>query len=167
MISISDYGADVGSYAITQGTLAGPTGYLSGTYTGANADITAKAVTITGMAATSRVYNSNDVAALTGGTVAGTVGGETLNFSGQSGQFNNKNVGTVKAVTVTGLALADGTLLASNYSVTQPVGLTADITAKAVTVAYTAANKTFDSTTSANVAGSSADIIGGDNIGFT
>ena len=123
--------ANVGSYAITQGTLAGPLGYLS-TYQGANSDITPKPVTITGMAATSRAYNGNDVAALTGGTVAGTEGGETLTFSGQTGQFNDKNVGIGKAVTVTGLALADGTGgtagLASNYSVTQPVGITADIT---------------------------------------
>ena len=80
------------------------------------------------MAAMSRAYNGSDVATLTGGTVAGTVGGETLNFSGQTGRFNDKNVGTGKAVTVAGLTLTDGTGLASNYSVTQPAGLTADIT---------------------------------------
>jgi len=95
------------------------------------------------------------------------VGGETLNFSGQSGQFDTKNVGTGKAVTVTGLILGDGSGAATNYSVTQPVGVTGNITAKALTASYTAANKVFDGGTSAAVTGSSADVIIGDGISFS
>ncbi|MDI1236880.1 MAG: filamentous hemagglutinin N-terminal domain-containing protein, partial [Polaromonas sp.] len=52
-------GANVGSYAITQGTLTGPTGYAALGYTGANAAITAKALTVTGMAATAKTYDGN------------------------------------------------------------------------------------------------------------
>jgi len=112
-----------------------------------SANITTKALTITGMAATSRVYDGTSVAALTGGTLSGLISGETLSFSGQSGAFADKNVGAAKAVTVSGTALADGTGLASNYSITNPTGLTASITAKALTVTATGTNKVYDGLT--------------------
>ncbi|MDI1236879.1 MAG: YDG domain-containing protein, partial [Polaromonas sp.] len=135
--------------------------------TSVTGDITPKAVTVTGMTAASKTYDGTTASTLNGGAVSGTVLGETVGFSGQSGQFNNKNVGSNKAVTVTGLALSNGTGLASNYSVTQPAGLAADITAKSLTAGYTAQNKVFDSGTSATVAGSSADIISGDAVSFS
>ncbi|MDI1271639.1 MAG: filamentous hemagglutinin N-terminal domain-containing protein, partial [Polaromonas sp.] len=147
-------GSNAGIYAITQGTLAGPTGYGALTYTGANAVITPKAVTLTGLAATSRDYDGTTTAALTGGTLSGMVLGQTLGFSGQSGQFNTEDAGNGKAVTVSGLALSDGTGLASNYSVAQPTGLTANITPKAVTVTgMSATSRTYDGTTATALTG--------------
>jgi hypothetical protein len=134
---------------------------------GVTGNITPKAVTITGMTAASKTYDATTAAVLNGGAVSGTVLGETLTFSGQSGQFNDKNVGTSKAVTVTGVALGNGTGLASNYSVTQPVGLTANVSAKSLTAGYTADNKVFDGSASATVAGSSADLISGDTVSFS
>ncbi len=56
-------------------------------------------------------------------------------------RFNDKNVGTDKAVGVTGLTLANGSGLASNYSVTQPTSLTASITPRALLVTATETNK--------------------------
>ena len=147
-------GSNAGSYAITQGTLAGPTGYAALGYTGANAVITPRALTLTGMAASSRDYDGTTNAALAGGALSGMVLGQTLGFSGQSGQFNTKDAGTGKAVTVTGLALSDGTGLASNYSIAQPTGLTANITPKAVTVTgMSASSRDYDGTTAAALAG--------------
>ncbi|MEO8838922.1 MAG: YDG domain-containing protein, partial [Herbaspirillum sp.] len=67
------------------------------------------------------------IASLSGGMLSGLVGAETLTFSGQTGAFIDKNVGSGKAVTVTGLMLTDGTGLASNYSVSNPTGLSANI----------------------------------------
>ncbi|MDI1271638.1 MAG: YDG domain-containing protein, partial [Polaromonas sp.] len=135
--------------------------------TGVTGNITPKVVTVSGMTAASKTYDGTTAATLSGGTLSGTVLGETLGFSGQSGQFNNKNVGNNKAVIVTGLTLSNGTGLAGNYSVSQPAGLTADITAKSLAAGYTAENKVFDSSTSATVAGSSPDIISGDAVSFS
>jgi filamentous hemagglutinin family protein len=103
------------------------------------------ALTVTGMTASNRAYDGTLAATLSGGTLSGLVGAETLNFSGQTGAFGDKNVGTGKAVTVTGLTLANGTNggLASNYSVTQPTGLTANITTKALTVTADAKTRIY------------------------
>ncbi|MDO8654113.1 MAG: YDG domain-containing protein [Undibacterium sp.] len=94
----------------------------------AAATIAAKALTISGMAAANKIYDGNTAATLNGGTLNGLIGAETLALTGQKGAFADKNVGTAKAVTVTGTALANGTGLAGNYSIANPTGLTADIT---------------------------------------
>ena len=110
--------------------------------------ITAKALTITGMAATSRVYNGDTVAALTGGTLDTGITGEALSFTGQTGAFADKNVGTGKTVTVTGTALGDGTGgLASNYSLIQPTVTAANITARALSISATGSNRVYDGLT--------------------
>ena len=76
------------------------------------ADISAKAITVADLSAASRDYNGSDVATLSGAAVTGLVGNETIAFTGQ---FDSKNVGTSKAVTVaTGNGSNGG--LASNYS---------------------------------------------------
>ena len=70
--------------------------------------------------------------------------------SAYTATFADKNVGTAKAVTVRGVALSGAD--AGNYTVAQPTGLTADITALDITGAFTADNKPFDGTTDATVA---------------
>lgn len=96
----------------------------------AAASIAAKPLTLSGMIAASKVYDGNTVATVSGGALSGLVGAETLAFAGQTGTFVDKNVGTGKAVTVTGIALADGTNggLAGNYRVSSPAGVVGDIT---------------------------------------
>ncbi len=114
-------------------TLAdGGNGGLAGNYTLAagqttTAHITPKALTVDGMTAANKVYDGTTAATLIGGALSGLVSAETLAFSGQSGAFADKNVGVGKAVTVSGITLADGTGLASNYRVSNPSGLAADI----------------------------------------
>jgi hypothetical protein len=92
--------------------------------------ITTKGLTIVGMAAASKVYDGNLVAILVGGSLDTGIAGEALTFTGQTGTFADWNVANGIAVTVTSTALGNDTGgLASNYSLTQPTGLTADITA--------------------------------------
>ena len=63
---------------------------------------------------------------------------------------NAANVGTAKAITITGITLTGSA--ATNYTVTQPTGLTANITAKALTITgLTANNKTYDGTATASL----------------
>src|SRR5207237_6242747 len=115
--------------------------------TGLTANITVKALTVTGITANNKVYDGNATATLNtaSATLVGVVGGDivTLNTAGATATFANKNVGTGKAVTVSGLTLS-GTS-AGNYTLTQPAGLTANITVKTITVTgISANNKVYD-----------------------
>jgi hypothetical protein len=114
--------------------------------------------------ASSKVYDGNDVAVLAGTTITGLVGDEAL---GLSAQFDNKNAASGKAVTLAGVNTA--TALASNYAVTQPTNLTADITAKAVTVAgLGASDKVYDGNTVATVGGGTiSGMVAGEALGLS
>ena len=89
--------------------------------------------------------------------------------SGGSGVFGDKNVGTAKAVTVSGVSLGDGTGLASNYTVTNPTTVTGSITQKALTITgMTAADKTYDGTTKATLTGGAlSGLVGLETLGVT
>ena len=91
--------------------------------------ITTKALTVTGMSAVHKTYDGTTVARLTGGLIDTGIAGEALTITGQTGIFANKNAADGIAVTVTNTTLISGTGMASNYSVIQPSGLTANITA--------------------------------------
>src|SRR4029079_16711482 len=83
----------------------------------------------------------------------------SINSSGYSASFNNKNVGTGKAVTVSGVAL--GGADAGNYTVSQPAGLTANISAKNLTISGASANnKPYDGNATASVDFSGASLVG-------
>ncbi|MFT7266081.1 MAG: hypothetical protein ACI9A2_004170, partial [Halioglobus sp.] len=104
--------------------------------------ITKKALTASGISANNKVNDSTPTATLSGAAAllsaeapgsGSTSDGraytsDTVNLIGTgSGLFANAIVGNAKAVTVSGFSL--GGLDAANYSVVQPTGLTADITA--------------------------------------
>ncbi|MED5596975.1 YDG domain-containing protein [Janthinobacterium sp. P210006] len=131
--------------------------------TGLTASITPKALTVTGQVAGNKVYDGNAVAQLTGGSLSGLVGGETLGIGGQTAAFSDKNAGSAKAVTVSGTTLLDGSGSASNYTVSNPTGLTASITPKALTVTgQVAGNKVYDGNAVAQLIGGSLSGLVGD-----
>ena len=140
-------GADAGNYT------------LASTTSSSVADITPKALTVTGQVAGNKVYDGNAVAQLTGGSLSGLVGDETLGIGGQTAAFSDKNAGSAKAVTVSGTTLLDGSGSASNYTVSNPTGLTASITPASIRAiaGIVAANKVYDGSTAAslNLAGAS------------
>ena len=119
-------GADVGNYSITN-------------HSTITADVAVKTLTATASAA-NKVYDGNTTATATL-TFTGLVGSETLGQTVGS-TFNNKNVGTGKTVTITpSYTGAD----VGNYSVTDHATVTANITAKALSVSgITASDKTYD-----------------------
>ncbi|MGV8867208.1 MAG: YDG domain-containing protein [Janthinobacterium svalbardensis] len=128
--------------------------YTLGGVTGLSANITQKALTVNGVSVASKIYDGNTKASISGGTLNGLVIGETLSLSGQSGAFNDKDAGNGKAVTVTGATLADGTGLASNYTVSNATGVTGNITPKALTVTGASAlTRVYDGTKAATLAG--------------
>ncbi|MDO8041045.1 YDG domain-containing protein [Janthinobacterium sp. SUN137] len=140
-------GADAGNYILVSNTASG------------TADITPKVLTVVGQLAADKVYDGNAVAQLSGGSLAGLVAGETLAIAGQTAAFGDKNAGNAKAVTVSGTTLLDGSGLASNYTVSNPTGLTANITPASISAisGIVAANKVYDGGTAAslNLAGAS------------
>ena len=133
-LTSTNSGDDVGNYAITD----------QATYS--LADITTRALSVTGLAASNKIYDGNTVAAITGTATVAALDGDDVSISGSSiGAFDNKNVGTTKAITITGNNLSGAD--ADNYNVGQQTGLTADVTAKALTVSgLTANDRAYDRT---------------------
>ncbi|SMB81731.1 filamentous haemagglutinin outer membrane protein, partial [Hymenobacter roseosalivarius DSM 11622] len=118
------------------------------------ADITAKALTVAGVTADNKVYDGKTAATLTttGATLSGVVTGETVTLTSTTAPatFATAAVANGKAVNVTGLGVSS-----SNYTLTQPTGLTANITAKQLTPMITASNKVYDGTTAATLSSQS------------
>ena len=138
-------GAAAGNYALTQPL-------------GLTANITAASVTITsGISANGKVYNGTTSTTINSNSVAlsGVLAGDTSNVrlstNGYTANFVSANAGTGIGVTVSGLTLTGGA--AGNYTLTQPVGLTANITAVGVTIAsgISANGKAYNGTTSTTI----------------
>jgi len=133
-------GADAGNYTLTQPT-------------GLTADITAAGLTVSAAVAIPKTYDGTTDATVdfTLASLTGVVLGDvvTIDSSAYTASFDTKDVGVDKPVTVAGVALAGAD--AGNYTLTQPAGLTADITALEISGAFTAADKVFDGTTDAVV----------------
>ncbi|MFN6962583.1 MAG: YDG domain-containing protein [Pyrinomonadaceae bacterium] len=133
-------GAGAGNYTVSQPA-------------GLTADITAKGLTLTGASGVDRVYNglTNASVNFTAASLTGVIAPDVVGFdtAGYSASFADKSVGSAKPVTVSGIVLNGAD--AGNYSVTQPAGLTANITALGITGSFTAENKTYDGTTAASV----------------
>jgi hypothetical protein len=142
-------GADGGNYTLTPPTLS--------------ANITAAGLTVSGITASNKVYDGTTSATLntTSASLVGVISPDvvTLNTASATGVFANKNVGTGKTVTVTGLTISGAD--AGNYTLTQPTVL-ANITysASLTITGVTANNKVYDGTTTATLNTTSASLVG-------
>jgi len=123
-------GSNVGNYAVnySSGSLASSMGYgfiyannVSGLTVGQ------KALIITSVTANDKTFDGSAIASLntSNAALSGVYGSDTvdLNSSNAIGIFNDNAIGTNKAVTVSGFAIDN-----ANYLVSQPTGLTANIT---------------------------------------
>ncbi|WP_386272572.1 beta strand repeat-containing protein [Xanthomonas theicola] len=113
-------------------------------------------LTVSGITATNKTYDGRTSANLSGAAIVTAFGSDQVQVSGTgTGSFADKNVGTGKAVVVSGFTLT-GTD-AGNYTLVLPTGLTADIAkANLALSGVTAANKTYDGTAAANVNGTAS-----------
>ena len=117
-------GADAGNYILVLTNLI--------------ANITNFPVAVTGVTANNKAYDGGTNASLSGtATLSPAVfGGDVVTLGGAPvASFATATVGTGKPVTVTGYALSGGD--ASNYTLSQPVGLTANITQAGTSAAIT------------------------------
>ena len=126
------------NYTLTQPTLS--------------ADITPASLTVAGITGDNKVYDRTTAATFSGtaapsGVISGDLGNVALGGS-PTATFDNFNTGTNKTISVSGYTLT-GTR-AFNYTLTQPTLLTADITAKGLTITgLSGDNKVYDRTTAA------------------
>ncbi|MHC1705642.1 MAG: YDG domain-containing protein [Tenuifilaceae bacterium] len=136
-------GADAGNYNLVQ-------------QTGLTADITAANLTVTGLTASNKVYDGLTTAVLSGTAAVTALGSDVVTVGGTAaGAFADKNVGTAKAITVTGVTISGAD--AGNYNLVHQAGLTADITAANLSVTgLTASNKVYDGLTTAVLSGTAA-----------
>src|SRR5690606_653330 len=108
------------------------------------------AITTSGAVVSDKVYDGSDAAVITGAIPVGTVNGDDITIIGD-GTFAQITVGTDIAVTA---ALTLSGTNATSYTLTQPVGLTGDITPLDVNITgLTADNKVYDMTTTATLSG--------------
>jgi hypothetical protein len=136
---------NAGSYSVVA-TVIGPnyTGSASGTLTVAKAPLT-----VAGMTAASRPYDGTTTATLSGGTLVGIVSPDSVSINTSTGSFADRNIGTAKQVTVSAITLTGADV--GNYTVTKPIGITADITPLIIAPVVAVSNKAYDGTTAATI----------------
>ena len=130
---------------------------------GLTANITPATLTISGVTAADKVYDGGTADSLNtlSALLQGVLGSDnvTLDVSGAEGAFSTANVGNNLAVSAGGFTL--GGTSAGNYVVTQPGGLTANITPKQLTAVITGSpTKVYDGTNSATLTASDYTLTG-------
>ena len=131
-------------------------------------EIQPKEVTISDVKVADKTYDGTTNATITNaGTLSVNYDGDNLAIVIGKAAYDNKNVGTDKAVSFTGFELSGSA--AGNYKlITQPADTTADITAKEITIngATVEGSKVYDGTTEAKItnAGTLSDNYDGENL---
>ncbi len=143
-----------------------PAGIVNDGYSGANYNvtfnksyngvITKATLTVSGVTADSKTYDSTTTTTVSGsGSLVSVISPDSVFLVGTStATFNNKNVGVEKTVTTTGLSLTGDD--AVDYSLTQPT-LSADITKAPLTITAQTNSKTYD----ANITASTTPTVSG------
>ncbi len=146
-------GVNVGTYTYTPGTLTAGSNYTLSVASTPTFSITPKALNITGITADSKIYDGSLTATLSGTAVlTGIVGSDIVTVGGTPvAAFISSSVATGIHITVSGYTIAGAQ--AVNYSLLQPSGLTANITARELTIGGTfiADSKVYDGTTDATI----------------
>ncbi|RFP24403.1 filamentous hemagglutinin N-terminal domain-containing protein [Duganella sp. BJB488] len=143
-------GTDAGNYAVASATLD------------ASGGITARALNV-GIASAGKVYDGTTSAIV--GMTDDRVGGDVLSFASNAASYADKNVGSGKTVSVSGIALSGAD--AGNYTLSNTGATTrADITPRTLTVTGSGVSKVYDGTAAASV--TFADTrVGGDQLNVT
>jgi hypothetical protein len=123
----------VSAYTVNDGNSGN--NYTVSTVDDVTGAISKAALTLSGVLANNKVYDGTTVATLITGAASVTALGAdmvTLSSVGATGAFADSNVGLAKPVAVMGFTI--GGADAGNYMLTQPAGLTADITGASLVV---------------------------------
>jgi filamentous hemagglutinin family protein len=136
-------GADAGNYLLVQ-------------QTGLSASVAKASLTVSGLTALDKVYDGTTIATLGGNASVAALGGDAVTLAGTaSGAFDSKNVGSAKAVTVSGTSLSG--VDAGNYQLVGQTSLSATVTkARLLVSGLTAVDKVYDGSTAATLSGTAA-----------
>ena len=161
-------GVDAGNYSVNIGTAS------------STATVTPRPLRIegfTGVVASDRVYNGTTAVAITAtgsGTVsanpADLIAGDDVGVVAPAtgttaGAMADKNVGSNKPVTVSGVTLSGAD--AGNYLVAAASGVTVNITPKPLTAVYAGLSRVYDGLATVTITGTSADIVSNDLVSIT
>ncbi|MGC3959929.1 MAG: YDG domain-containing protein [Verrucomicrobiota bacterium] len=132
---ISMMGDDAGNYT------------LANTIAASSADITARMLAVSAAAA-NKTYDGNVDATVT--LSDDRIAGDDLTVNHTAAAFDNKNAGTAKPVSVSGISVAGADAI--NYSLASATAsASANIAARSLTITATAQNKVYDGNTNAVV----------------
>ncbi|HEY9002984.1 MAG TPA: MBG domain-containing protein [Mucilaginibacter sp.] len=142
------------AYTVTPSAPTGGNGFLASNYSITpvvyNGTVAQKALIVTGVTTSNKVYDGTTTATVTGGTLSGVINGDQVTFN-PSGTFATANVGTGIAITSTSTISNTG---AGNYILTQPTLTARNITIISLNITgLTANNKVYDGTMSATISG--------------
>ena len=145
VVGRSNTGTDAEGYALCIEGTGNFTGICFDEFEIARKDVTIGNVTVE----STKVYDGTTTANITSvGTLSDNYDGDGLQIVSGTAAYDDKNVGTGKTVTFTGFSLSGDR--ADNYNlVGQPDPVTADITAKPITLTVSVKDKDFDGTTKA------------------
>jgi hypothetical protein len=153
----TDPNAGTGNKIVTVGGVTLNDGNSGGNYTVTYANNTTSTINQAPLnfvgAVTERAYDGTLNAALSGYTLTGLVGTQTLSASATGAQFTDKNAGSGKTVNISGISLADGTNggLASNYHIGSTATATGIIDPKLLSVNAVVADKVYDGNAAATL----------------
>jgi autotransporter-associated beta strand protein len=140
-------GTSVGNYTIADQTTT-------------TANISRKAITISGITAADKPYDGNDVAQISTASATGWIVGDNVIVSA-SGKFSDKNAGDGKIVTLTS---SYSGLKVGNYIITDQPTTTASISKKAVTASVSAANKEYNGNDTASITLIYSNLVGSETL---
>lgn len=122
------------------------------------ANISAKELTVSGAIVNDKTYDGSIDAVVSDASIDGVIVGDTIEIDTQTGQFDDKNVGTDKPVTA---EITIKGLYASNYEVVQPIELSADIFSRDMYIGgnFTVEDKVFDGTKDAVIADNNLELL--------
>ncbi|WP_244558035.1 MBG domain-containing protein [Rhizobium hainanense] len=132
LVTAAAAGSNVGAYTISQGSLAASSNYAL-TFTGANFNVTQRALTVTADARSKTYGDANPALSYTIGG-AGLVNGDTLSgsLSTSAGQYSN----------VGAYAITQGSLANANYAISY-TGANLTVNPRALTVTADAVSKVY------------------------
>jgi len=155
--AFTDANAGAGNKTVTAGGVALNDGNSGGNYLVTYANNTTSTINqaqlVFAGTVNEKTYDGTTLATLSGNTLTGFIGTQTVTASAGGGNFADKNAGTSKSVTISGITLSDGTNggLASNYKVNATAAATGTIDPKVLTANAAVANKVYDGTKSATL----------------
>ena len=139
---------------------------LASTSASANIGTILQASLTGSITADNKTYDATTAATISGRSLTGVIAGDAVSYTGGTATFADKNAGTGKTVTATGLSLTGGD--AGNYTVNTTAAATADISPATLTAGLTGSvAKTYDASTAALLAPANytlGGVVGGDAV---